>query len=280
MTGPNGELRVEVPGGHLWAEVAGAGSGVVLAHAGIADARMWDPQWEALAARHRVVRYDLRGFRRSEVEHVRFSNRDDLIAVMDAASLERAVLVGCSRAGTITLDTALEFPDRVRGLVWVCGGVSGADLGDAGDEIADFDRQQEALAGAKDWAGVNEIDLRIWVDGPREPAGSGPADVRSFVSAMNVETLVAEKAYGDTDELDPPAVARLGELRMPVLAMVGLRDPLVTARAADVLVGGAPNAMRIDLPGVGHFPNLERPEWFTETLLAFLAEIDGAAQGA
>ncbi|HEY5628177.1 MAG TPA: alpha/beta fold hydrolase [Candidatus Limnocylindrales bacterium] len=280
MTTADGELTVPVPGGHLWAEVAGSGSGVVLAHAGIADARMWDPQWDALSARHRVARYDLRGFRRSEVEHVRFSNREDLIAVMDAAGLDRAVLVGCSRAATISLDTALEFPDRVRGLVWVCGGVSGADFGDAGDEIAELDRREEALAEAKDWEGVTEIDLRIWVDGPREPAGSGPAAVRELVRTMCLDTLRQDKVYGDQVDLVPPAVERLGDLRVPVLAIVGERDPLVTARAADVLVAGVTGARRIDLPGVAHLPNLERPEWFTETLLAFLAENDAAARDA
>ncbi len=280
MTSADGEQFVAVPGGRLWAQAEGSGSGVVLAHAGIADARMWDPQWDALAARHRVVRYDLRGFFRSEVEHVRFSNREDLVAVMDAAGLDRAVLVGCSRAGTISLDTALEFPDRVSGLVWVCGGVSGADLGDAGDEVAELDRQEEALADAKDWDAVTEIDLRIWVDGPREPAGSGPAAVRELVRTMCLDTLRQDKVYGDAIDLDPPAAARLGELRVPVLAIVGERDPLVTARAADVLVAGVAAARRIDLPGVAHLPNLERPEWFTETLLAFLAEVDAAAGGA
>ena len=35
----------------------------------------------------------------------------------------------------------------------------------------------------------------------------------------------------------------------------------------------APNARLIELPDVAHMPSLERPEWFTETLLAFLAEV-------
>ena len=121
----------DVAGGRLPYEVAGDGPGVVLAHAGIADMRQWDPQWEALAAAHRVVRYDLRGFGRADVVDTRFSNRADLVAVMDAAGLDRAVLVGCSRAGSIVIDTALEYPDRVSGLVWVCGGLSGYD--DRGD---------------------------------------------------------------------------------------------------------------------------------------------------
>ena len=124
----DGEGWAEVAGGRLPYEVAGSGSGVVLAHAGIADMRQWDPQWAALTARHRVVRYDLRGFGRADVVETRFSNRADLVAVMDAAGLDRAVLVGCSRAGSIAIDTALGIsrsrvgsrlglrrPERLRG---------------------------------------------------------------------------------------------------------------------------------------------------------------------
>jgi pimeloyl-ACP methyl ester carboxylesterase len=280
MTTTGRELSVEVPGGRLWAEVAGEGSGVVFAHSAIADARMWDPQWDAVAARHRAVRFDLRGFYRSEVEHVAFSPRADLIAVMDAAGLDQAVLVGSSRGGSVALDTALEFPDRVTGLVWLCGGLSGVEHGDATAELDAYDAQEQAAEAAKDWDALNDIDVRIWVDGPRAPAGSGPADVRARISEMNLATLRAEKAYGDPISLDPPAAARLGELHIPVLVVVGLRDPLTTSRTADVIVAGAPNVRRIDLPDVAHFPNLERPAWLTETLLAFLAEVDAAAPGA
>ena len=106
---------VDVPGGRLWTEVAGSGPGIVLVHAGVADARMWDPQWTGLAAGHRVVRYDTRGFGRTETDDVEFSNRADLVAVMDTAGLASAVLVGSSRGGSIVLDTALEFPGRVAG---------------------------------------------------------------------------------------------------------------------------------------------------------------------
>lgn len=277
MSAPAGEFRVAVPGGTLWAEAAGEGSGVVLMHAGIADARMWDPQWAALAARHRVVRYDLRGFGRSIVEHVAFSNRADLAAVMDAAGLEQAVLVGCSRAGRIALDATLEFPDRVAGLVWVCGGVGGAEDPDD-DELAPYDEREEALAEAGDWEALAAQDVRLWVDGPREPEGSGPADVREFVRMMALETYRAELPYGDPVELEPPAADRLGEIRVPVLAIVGAKDPLATARAAGRLVAGVPGARRIDLQGVAHLPSLERPAWFTDTLLGFVADVDATRQ--
>ena len=275
MTAEAFEGTIPVPGGSLWAQWAGDGSGVLLIHAGIADARMWDPQWEALVGRHRTARYDTRGYNRTTTEAVPFSNRADAIAVLDAAGIHRAVLVGCSRGGSIALDTALEYPDRVSGLVWVCGGVSGADVEDDPEAMALFDRQ-EPLYEAKDWAALADLDVQIWVDGVGQPAGRAAESVRALVRQMCLETYAKELEEGQPVPLDPPAVGRLGELRVPVLAIVGLLDLPSTSTTASMLVDGAPNARRIDLPGVAHLPSLERPTWFTEALGAFLDEVEAA----
>jgi pimeloyl-ACP methyl ester carboxylesterase len=234
---------------------------------------MWDPQWDALVARHRVVRYDLRGFGRSDVEATTFSNRADLVAVMDAAGLDRAVLVGASRAGAIVIDTALEFPDRVSGIVWVCGGLNGSDAGSTPEEEAAFARS-EALEEAGEWQALADTDVEIWVDGIGQPAGRAPAAAREAVRRMAYETYVQGKAYGDPIQLDPPAAQRLGELRVPLLAIVGRFDERATAENADRLVAAVPGARRVDVD-TAHVPSLERPAWFTETLLAFLAGVGG-----
>ena len=244
----------------------------MLVHAGIADARMWDPQWAALATRHRVVRYDTRGFGRSETEDVPFANRADLVEVMDAAGLDRAVVVGCSRGGMIALDAVIEFPDRFSGLVWVCSGVGGLETTPTPLEV-ELDARDGELYEARDWEGVADLDLAHWVDGPGQPAGRAPEAVRAFVRGMILDTLLQEKVTGRPIPLQPPAAGRLGEVSVPVLAIAGLLDESSTAQAADALVAGVAGARRIDVPGVAHLPNLERPEWFTETLLAFLAEL-------
>ena len=92
---------------------------------------------------------------------------------MDAAGLDRAVLVGCSRAGSIVIDTALEYPDRVSGLVWVCGGLSGFDGEETPEELAAGERE-EALSDAKDWAALADFDVAMWVDGIGQPEGRAP----------------------------------------------------------------------------------------------------------
>jgi 3-oxoadipate enol-lactonase len=267
---------VEVPGGRIWTQAAGEGAGVVLIHAGIADARMWDPQWTALAAGHRVVRYDTRGFGRSETADVEFSNRADLVAVMDAAGIDRATLVGCSRGGVIALDTAIEHPDRVSGLAWVCGGLGGFEVEDTPEELA-LGHREEALYEARDWEGLADLDVEIWVDGIGQPAGRAPEGVRRLVRTMCLETYVQEKVAGRPIPLRPPAAERLAEIRVPVLAIVGSLDPRATSLAADAIVAGVEGARRIDVPGVAHLPSLERPDWFTSTLLDFLDRPDPAS---
>ncbi|HEX5827325.1 MAG TPA: alpha/beta fold hydrolase [Candidatus Limnocylindrales bacterium] len=267
------EGYVDVPGGRLWTQWAGEGSGVVLVHAGIADMRQWDPQWSALTGRHRVVRYDCRGFGRTETDAVPYSNRADVVAAMDAAGLDRAVVVGSSRAGAIALDTALEFPDRVSGLVWVCGGISGFEWEETPEELAAFERA-EALEEAGDWDAVAEHDVAIWVDGIGQPAGRAPESARDTIRRLAHETYVQEKESGQPIPMVPPAAARLDELRIPVLAIAGLLDESAVPAQARAL-GERAGARVIELPDVAHLPSLEKPEWFTETLLGFLAEVDG-----
>ena len=134
---------------------------------------------------------------------------------MDAAGLDRAVLVGCSRAGSIAIDTALEFPDRVSGLVWVCGGLSGFDGEETPEELAAGSREEE-LSDAKDWAAaVRRSTWRCGSTASGSPRAGLPPTAREAVRRMAYETYVQEKPYGDTIVLDPPAIGRLAEVRVP-----------------------------------------------------------------
>ncbi|MEV1205839.1 alpha/beta fold hydrolase, partial [Microbispora rosea] len=49
----------------VWHEERGSGEPVVLLHSGVADSGMWDPQWEPLGERFRVIRLDFRGHGRT-----------------------------------------------------------------------------------------------------------------------------------------------------------------------------------------------------------------------
>ena len=99
------ERFIEVPGGRLLVVDDGDGPPIILVHAAIADHRAWDAMIPGLvAAGFHAIRHDLRGLGRSTTADVAFSNRADLIAVLDGFRIDRAVLVGNSA----------RRPDRVR----------------------------------------------------------------------------------------------------------------------------------------------------------------------
>ena len=132
-------FTIPVPGAQLNAADDGAGDPLILLHAGIADLRSWDAMVPLLAdAGFRVVRYDQRGFGRTETDDVEFSNRADLIAVLDALGIDRAALVGNSRGGQVAFDTAIEFPDRVVAVVGVGAGIGGFEHDPTPEEAAIF----------------------------------------------------------------------------------------------------------------------------------------------
>src|SRR5690606_31246270 len=114
-----------VEGGRLYYEAAGQGQPLVMIHAGIADSRMWTPQWDTFAQRCRVIRYDTRGYGKTTTDSVEFSNRADLRALLDHLVVEQAILIGCSRGGQIAVDFTIEFPERVRALIPVAAGLGG-----------------------------------------------------------------------------------------------------------------------------------------------------------
>ncbi|HEY6571908.1 MAG TPA: hypothetical protein VI198_01215, partial [Candidatus Eisenbacteria bacterium] len=60
-------MLITIGGASVWAEAAGSGPAVVFLHAGIADSRMWDAEFKALQATHRVVRLDLRGWGKTQL---------------------------------------------------------------------------------------------------------------------------------------------------------------------------------------------------------------------
>src|SRR4051794_27035655 len=87
---------LEIEGKKLYYEVAGKGTPLVFAHAAFLDSGMWDDQWEALRQHYRVVRYDMRGFGKSDALHAPTSRRAELYALLKHLQIEAACLVGCS----------------------------------------------------------------------------------------------------------------------------------------------------------------------------------------
>ncbi|MEH0842655.1 alpha/beta fold hydrolase [Micromonospora sp. CPCC 205711] len=263
--------KIDINGAALGYDDLGTGSPVVLLHAGIADRRMWRGQLPTLAERHRVIALDLRGHGDSALPPEPFAHHYDVVGLLDALDIERAALVGCSFGGAVAIDTALAYPERVSALALLGTAVSGHEWSE------ETERLWEDLVGEvdpEDFAAAVAGEVRFWVIGPtRKPADVDP-ELIAFAEELDRRALAAEQALSAVEvaELDPPAIDRLPELRLPVLATAGAADVPDIRRLADRIAAEVPGAVRLpDVPDAAHLLPLERPEPVNAALRDFLA---------
>ena len=261
--------------GQLYYESAGEGIPLVLTHAAFLDSRMFDGMWEALAAHFHVIRYDMRGYGQSGPAKGPVCRRDDLTRLLNALDVTRAHLVGCSNGGQISLDLALEQPQRVASLTLVGSTPSGFEL--QGPPPRHMLEMFEAVQRGDVGRG-SEFQIRIWLDGEyREPAQVDP-ELRHKALAMN-RIPVAQNTFLMADAqpmnpLNPPAITRLETEACPTLIVVGALDHPEVLRAADEMAGRIPNARKVIIEGSGHVPSYEQPDAFAALLLDFLKGVN------
>ena len=269
-------LAVRTPGGIAY-DRGGPTGGVplVLIHAGVADRRMWDPQWKALTAVRDTVRLDLRGFGDSTqrptgpLDHVA-----DVLATLDLLGIHACHVVGSSFGAGVAVEVALTRPGLVRSLVLAPPG--GSLLTEATPDLrAFFAAEREALERGDLDAAV-EADVATWVVGRGREAADVDAEVAASVRVMQRRAFEVTDGWDDLDEaeLDPPAVERLGDLLPPVLLVVGGHDLDTTHLAAAYLEAAAPRVSRVDWADAAHLPSMEQPARFRDLVLGWVAERD------
>ena len=255
---------------NLYYEQAGAGQAVVLLHAEIADSRMWDAQFAAFAAQYRVVRYDRRGMGKSPPPTTRFSNISDLLALLDALDIESAHLVGCSEGARVAIEFALAQPKRVRSLVLSAPVLRGYEFSDM---ITSYAESNDAALGAGDLDRAAELDMRMWVQGPKRRADLVDEAFRQRARDLLLEVYRQPYDAGLELPLDPPALNRLWQIAAPALVLIGEYDVPDFVNIAGMVAFALDKADKAMLPNAAHLLPMEQPDAFNAQVLAFLAGV-------
>lgn len=244
---------------------------VLLVHAAVADRRMWDPQWPALAADHDVVRLDLRGFGGSDSAPAGPVDRTaDVLGLLDELGVEVCDIVASSFGTGIAVETALAAPERVRSLVLAPPG--GSLLARMTSDFRAFLDAERAALEAGDVDAAVEANVEAWVVGRARTLADVDPAVAAAVRRMQRRAFEVDETLGDLDEVEaePPALDRLGDVRAPTLVVIGGHDLETCHDAAQRVVAGVPDARRVDWADVAHLPSLEAPGRFTELVLDWL----------
>lgn len=255
---------------------AGAGKPLVFLHGVLGDWRTWAPQWTDFTARYSCIAYSRRynwPNQNTQIapDHSAVHEAADLLALLDAWGLEKAVLVGSSYGAFTALALALQAPERVQALVlaeppmlrW-------ADRVPGGRAVREaFEREirqpaHDAFVAGDDVQAV--LRLTGGIVGRDAMSTMAPqALAQRMLNARSIKALTLS-----SDEfplLDPGAVSALTS---PVLLMAGEQTPAIHAVVFDALCEALPQAEVLRVPGAGHGVARDNPRFFNEHVLDFL----------
>jgi pimeloyl-ACP methyl ester carboxylesterase len=254
----------DVGGAKLYYESAGKGHTVVLIHGGLADSRLWDDQFDEFAKHYRVIRYDLRGFGRSDFPSGTFSHVDDLYALLKYLKVEKVSLAGVSLGGIIAADLTLEHPEMVEALILTSSGLRG-------DKSP---RNEKSLAAYKmAETGGKEKAIELWLEHPFFVTGKNHRNYQKRTRQMLSDNY---KYWGPTPQTiqltwgKQPTIERLAEIRVPTLIIVGDKDAPQIISISQTLQANIPNTQKIVIPGVSHHLVMEKPKEYNRIVLKFL----------
>ena len=258
---------VQVEGGRIFYEAAGHGPAIVMIHDGLLHRETWDAQFSSFAESHRVIRWDRRGYGRSDSPNAPFVNLDDLYALMKGLEVDRATLVGCSSGSLLAIEFALDHPDMVSSLVLVGPIVSGFGFtehfrtrGDRGQPGRDAPVDQRI----EYWTAKDP-----WIMAPESTAAR--KTMRDLL-VENPQNLIGAGGFARWPGFS--CMGRLSEIEVPTLIVVGESDiPDVHAHAG-VIQAGIEGSRRVVLTHSGHLAHLEVPDVFNRLVLDFLESIE------
>lgn len=256
--------RLEVPGGKIYYEECGSGpAAVVLLHDGLLHSVTWDGIWKPLCAKYHAVRYDRRGYGRSDAPKTPFAPTEDLFALMTRLRIERAVVVGNSSGGALAIDFALAHPEMVEGLFLIGPVVDGMDVSTAFVERGEKNmaplKNGDAKAAAENWSNDRFV------------IGEGHDASRKRLYEVLADNPQNLRYTGEFEiHNSRPSNSRLAEIHVPTSIVVGEFDiPDVHAHAG-AIEAGIPGAERDIIINAGHLVQLEQPDVLMEKLVPFI----------
>lgn len=274
---------VQVKGVNVHYKVYGSGGPVmILLHGFGASAFSWRDVVLPLSEVGTVIAYDRPAFGltqrpmpgewMAENPYAFETQPELLLALMDAWGVEQAILIGHSAGGTVATQMALEYPERVSGLVLVdaaifTGGRALPGWLDWLKETPQADRLGPLLSRTLQSRGEDFIRAS-WHD-PLGVTESVLAGYRKPLQAENWDRALWELTKS-ARPLNLPE--RLGELKMPVLVLTGDDDRIVPTQQSVELAGKIPGAQLVVVERSGHLPHEERPQAFLAAVLPFIEQ--------
>jgi pimeloyl-ACP methyl ester carboxylesterase len=244
-------------------EVHGSGPPLILTHGYSSTSAMWQGQIEALAKRHQLIVWDMRGHGQSDYpdDPAAYSEAltvGDIAALLDQVGATKAIVGGLSLGGYMSLAFYRAHPERVSALLII----------DTGPGFKKDDAREAWNKRALDTAErFEQHGLDVLKSASRE---------RSSVSHRDASGL-ARAARGMLTQRDARVIELLPKIKVPSLVVVGADDTPFLA-ASDYMAAKIPGAQKAVIPAAGHAVNIDQPQAFIDAVMPFLEALPRGAE--
>lgn len=242
---------------------------IIFIHGFPLNKSMWKPQIEAFKDDYRVIAYDVRGHGKSDAGEMDFSINlfvTDLINLMDAFYIDKAILCGLSMGGYIALNAVENYPKRFSALV-LC------DTSCMADPAPVIENRMKTIRelheeGAEKYA--EESLVKLFAPDSLKMQISAVETVRKMIVKTSVPSMCNTlRALATRNE----SCSGLHEIQIPVLILVGKEDVITPAATAQLMHEKIADSKLEIIPQAGHLSNLENPKEFNEKLRKFLSSV-------
>ena len=273
-------LSPDSPTTKLYYEEAGEGEPLILLHAEFMDCRMWDAQFLKLAKHFRVIRYDLRGYGKSDMPEIGqgFLQADDLKNFMDAMGIKKAHFAGVSLGGMTLAEFIALYPERVLSATITSGALDNYPnratmpkpiLKFYNDTVFSLSTQQ---ANKNRIRGLDDFK-KEWKSNMRSMGGQHYRKIVDKVDGMIDDCKCWQLVNPVTDAfigLQADSLLSVQKTHPPVLILIGQFDAPVSKKSMQRLAALCPEAKIEILHEAGHLTNMESPDEFFDKLLDFI----------
>jgi 3-oxoadipate enol-lactonase len=258
-----------VNGTHLYYEVRGRGRPLVLIHGGLMDRRMWDDQFELFAEKYKVIRYDVRGYEKSDKALGKYSHIEDLLGLLDYLGIGKTCVLGLSLGGQIAIDFALQHPDRVDALILAGSSMNGFPFKNTPEFLAKYAAVlQAAKTGGVDKGVEKTLELPFFI-----PAKPDSALVNRMRPMLRENFRAWTSSEGQAVWPEPSAYSRIEKIAVPTLILLGDKDSQSILDCGADLAARIKGARREIIRDAAHHINMEQPEEFNRLVLDFLSRL-------
>lgn len=244
------------------ARMSGSGQeAVVFVHGVGSTAAIWDYQLQALGGAYRCFAVELRGNGVPKPEPdpsqiTRDGYVDDVLAVADAAGVERMHFVGCSLGGVVGFELWKRAPHRVRSLTFVG---SFAWYPDCAAYVQSVVESVQAAGSMERFAHERAKKLGM-------PPGRRTDETIEQMACKTVPSYIAATHATWTGEYRD----LLANISVPALVICGERDAVAPPSFSQEIARSIPGARLEIIDGAGHVTNADAPDRFNELLRTFL----------